>query len=29
VQAGDRVVVITNVLARTKVVESIQLRRLE
>jgi len=29
VKSGDRVVVITNVLARTKVVESIQLRRLE
>jgi len=29
VNSGDRVVVITNVLARTKVVESIQLRRLE
>ena len=29
VKSGDRLVVITNVLARTKVVESIQLRRLE
>ena len=29
VKAGDRLVVITNVLARTKVVESIQLRRIE
>jgi pyruvate kinase len=29
VKAGDRLVVITNVLARSKVVESIQLRRIE
>lgn len=29
VKSGDRLVVITNVLARTKVVESIQLRRVE